>query len=90
MVIEDFWTSREGRREFAWLVTEACIWALGHGFYSVDDWTVKGSREYRVSRALGAVKQQSTLSLFTQVFPEDFRLSILGTVIFDTAIFPTR
>lgn len=69
MVIEDFWTSREGRREFAWLVTEACIWALGHGFYSVDDWTVKGSREYSVSRALGAVKQQSTLCLFTQVFP---------------------
>jgi|GEM_PF-4957395 len=66
MVIEDFWTSRGGRREMAWLITEACIWALGTGFYWVDDWTMKGSREYGVSRLLGAVRQQDMRRIFAR------------------------
>ena len=68
MVIEDFWTSRGGRREVAWLITEACIWALGTGFCWVDDWTMKGSQEYGVSRLLGAVRQQDMRRILVRNF----------------------
>ncbi|MEE2901143.1 MAG: hypothetical protein VYC39_02385 [Myxococcota bacterium] len=68
MVIEDFWTSRGGRREVAWLITEACIWALGTGFCWVDDWTMKGSREHGVSRLLGAVRQQDIRRILVRNF----------------------
>ena len=68
MIIEDFWMSQDGKRELAWLVAEACIWALGNGFSWVDDWTVRGSRENRVLNALGAMKERETRAIFASTF----------------------